>query len=137
MAVIIDKLLKSEFVFQLSESEKDSAQKIFQHLEQKRSQSHFPEEDDKLQELAELIFFFQDKDFKESAELSRYITRHRLGMRYPNLTGTLTMRDDESSWEFKNGIAPWAYRIVCEELGLGNRQSGAVPEKFIPNKNLD
>lgn len=126
---------------ELPESQKDSVEEIFKYLKERVLLSYnYSDREIKLQELAELIFFFQDKsfqDFQTRGELSKYITKHRLGMHYPNLTGTLTMRNGGDSWEFKNGIAPWAYRIVCEELDLINQKTRTVPEKFIPNKNLD
>jgi hypothetical protein len=40
------------------------------------------------------------------------------------------MRESGTEWDFRGGFPPHIYRIVCLELGLGDRHSNAVAVGF-------
>lgn len=78
-------------------------------------------------EVNELVDLFRGMGFKRSAEISRYIRAHRLGNRFPNISGFLQLekRDGDivDTWEFEGGIKPRFYREVCRRLDLDNNGS--------------
>lgn len=79
-------------------------------------------------ELAELFSLVQEiksKRFQYSSELSRYISKNKLGYDYPNISGIVTMKSSGRSWDFKGGFPSNIYRIVCTILNLRSNGSFA------------
>ena len=80
-------------------------------------------------EVEQLVALFQGMGFTKSAQISRYIREHRLGLQFPNISGFLELtRDDDGfadTWEFEGGIKPKFYAEVCNRLGLNNNGSRA------------
>lgn len=76
-------------------------------------------------ELITLIAEMRDKEFKYSKELSSYIVRHQLGIKYPNISGIIRMKNTESEWVYKGGFPRNIFAIVCKELKLSDQGSNA------------
>lgn len=76
-------------------------------------------------ELALLIMDMKEKKFSLSGDLSNYIVEHKLGFKYKNISGILSMKQDTQEWDFEGGFSPDIYRIVCKELGLVDRGTSA------------
>ena len=85
---------------------------------------------EELKELRLLVADCRNRGFKTSYQVSKYIVDNRLGYRYRHIAGDLHLRNSHDQWIYKGGIAPKYYRMLCIELGLGNKHSGAEVEKF-------
>lgn len=92
--------------------------------------------DDEAKELSELLLFFQSKNYHTSKQVSDCIRANKLGNKFPNLSGILTMKNASDSWKFEGGIAPKFYAIVCSYLSLSGQNSDAKPVDFTPYKNI-
>ena len=88
-------------------------------------------------ELYSLISDLSSKGFTHSGSLSNYIKENRLGDDYPNISGIVKMKRDEDTWDFEGGFPSNIYRIVCIELNLQNKKSGAISTGFTSYKNLN
>jgi cold shock CspA family protein len=71
-----------------------------------------------------------------SSQVSAYIVRHRLGYKYRHISGILQMELDGRVWSFDGGFPPKIYARLCQELGLGNNGSRALPREFTPYKDI-
>jgi len=87
-------------------------------------------------ELHQLLMEMHPLGFKRSNQLSAYIVEHRLGYKYQHISGILRMREADAEWDFHGGFPPQIYRIICNELGLGNQGTLAEPVKFTPFKDV-
>lgn len=85
---------------------------------------------EELKELRLLVADCRNRGFKTSYQVSRYIVNNRLGYKYRHIAGDLHLRNSYNQWIYKGGIAPKYYRMLCIELGLGNKHSDAEVEKF-------
>lgn len=79
----------------------------------------------KSEELSLLLEEMIEKNFTISSELSNYITSNKLGYKYPNIAGIVTMSDNEREWDFNGGFPPDIYRIICKELNLTDKGTSA------------
>lgn len=84
----------------------------------------------KSEELARLIIDMSEKNFRFSSELSKYITSNKLGHKYPNIAGIVTMADEEKEWDFDGGFPKDIYRIICQELSLTDKGTSARAIRF-------
>ena len=84
---------------------------------------------DEEREVEQLVALFRGMGFKRSAQISHYIRRHRLGFRFPNISGFLELTRGHAgftdTWEFEGGIKPRFYAEVCNRLELDNNGSRA------------
>jgi hypothetical protein len=87
------------------------------------------------EELHQLLTEMRPLKFKYSKQLSVYIVLHRLGYRYPNISGILRMRG-ATEWDFHGGFPTKIYKIICSELNLRNNETDARPIKFTPFKDV-
>lgn len=78
-----------------------------------------------IEELYRLVQEIQQRNFQYSSELSRYIANNKLGFKYPNISGIVTMESEATSWKFKGGFPSKIYRLVCTILDL--RSNGSYP----------
>ncbi|MBL0711138.1 MAG: hypothetical protein JJV99_09025 [Colwellia sp.] len=69
----------------------------------------------KSEELSRLLIDMAEKNFRFSSELSKYITSNKLGHKYPNIAGIVTMTDEEKEWGFDGGFPKGIYRIICQD----------------------
>lgn len=83
-----------------------------------------------LNEFKLLVAECKERGFTMSCQVSKYIVNNRLGYKYRHIAGDLHLRKSYDQWIYKGGIAPRYYRMLCIELGLGNKHSGAEVEKF-------
>ena len=74
--------------------------------------------------------------FTHSRQVSAYIVRNKLGHKYKHISGMLEMEMNGNVWNFNGGFPPKIYARLCEEIGLGNQGSTAVPGKFTPYKDI-
>ena len=88
-------------------------------------------------ELENLIAEVDAKGFTLSSELSNYITRHKLGNTYPNISGLVKMQDGLDSWNFNGGFPSSIYRIVCKELLLKGKDTTARVVGFKSYKDIN
>jgi hypothetical protein len=84
------------------------------------------------EELLKLLAEMRPLNFKSSKELSAYIVEHQLGHKYPSISGTIKMKDDETEWDLKGGFHPDTYKIICSELGLKSKGTKAQVTGFTP-----
>lgn len=84
------------------------------------------------QELDALIQRVRNQNFKYSDELTRYITDNNLGEIYPNISGIVRMKDVVNEWDYEGGFSKKIYAIICHELNLKNKNSGAQAIGFTP-----
>ena len=89
------------------------------------------------EELLQLLAEMYPLNFKESSDLSKYILKHKLGYKYPNISGIVRMKEEDTEWNFLGGFPPDIYKIVCEELNLSNRGTSARAVKFTPFKDIN
>ena len=82
------------------------------------------------EELSTLLVHMSGKNFRLSSELSKYITSNKLGDKYPNIAGIVTMSNDEREWDFDGGFPRDIYKIICQELNLIDKGTAARAIKF-------
>jgi hypothetical protein len=82
-------------------------------------------EEVELQELYDLIEEVEAQGFEYSGDLSKYISTRKLGYKYPNIAGIVTMKSRGTTWAFKGGFPSNIYRIVCTILNLSSNGSQA------------
>lgn len=87
-------------------------------------------------ELHQLLTEMRSLNFTHSKQLSAYIIEHQLGYKYQNISGIVRMREAGTEWDFHGGFPPWIYKIICQELGLGNQGTSARPVGFTPFKDV-
>ena len=87
-------------------------------------------EKSKADELYRLLAEMRPFGFTHSKQLSNYIVRHKLGYRYPNISGIVIMEDGGTEWEFPGGFPPKIYGIICRELKLDNQRTSARAKDF-------
>lgn len=97
-----------------------------------RAHQQRTEEEEFLQLVAELSAL----GFTHSNQVSRHIVANKLGHKYRHISGILQMESQGNVWDFNGGFPPKIYARLCEELGLGNQGSRAVPRKFTPYKDI-
>ena len=88
------------------------------------------------EEFRQLVAEMSVLGFTYSSQVSAYIVRNRLGHKYKHISGILQMEMDGNVWSFNGGFPPNIYARLCEELGLGNQGSRAVPREFTPYKDI-
>ncbi len=81
-------------------------------------------------ELSSILIDMSGKGFKLSSQLSKYITSNKLGNKYPNIAGIVTMSNDEKEWDFDGGFPTNIYRIICQELDLTDKGTRSKAIKF-------
>lgn len=83
-------------------------------------------------ELYNLLKELRGKYFKDTGELSRYIVKNGLGLKYPNITGTVKMEDKSSghTWNFEGGFSDLMYKRIKSELELNDCDSSARSTGF-------
>lgn len=74
--------------------------------------------------------------FTHSSQVSSYIMRHKLSLKYKNISGVVCMEKGGRTWDFKGGFPSHIYANICDGLGLGNNNSSAKVVDFTPFKNL-
>jgi cold shock CspA family protein len=87
-------------------------------------------------EFSELVEETRELGFEYSSDLSAYIRRCRLGLKYQHISGHLEMKMDGESWTFDGGFPPNIYARLCRELDLKNYGSSAKPSNFTSYKDL-
>lgn len=89
----------------------------------------------KSEELSRLLIDMAENNFRFSSELSKYITSNKLGHKYPNIAGIVTMTDEEKEWDFDGGFPKGIYRIICQELSLTDKGTSARAIGFTSYKD--
>jgi cold shock CspA family protein len=88
-------------------------------------------------EFEALVEEIRSLGFQRSSEVSSYIVKRRLGLKYQHISGHLEMCKNGDTWTFDGGI-PWTiYSRLCIELGLENNGSSARVLKFTSYKALN
>lgn len=82
------------------------------------------------QELYSLITEIEQLDFNTSSQLSYHISKNKLGYKYPNISGVITMKQQSNTWNFKGGFPPKIYRIICTALEMTSQGTTAKTVKF-------
>ena len=94
-------------------------------------------EETEAQELHKLLTEMRPLHFRDSGALSEYIVENQLGYKYPHISGVVRMADADAEWDFHGGFPPKIYRIICEELKLGDRGTDARAISFTSFEQLD
>ncbi|PSV86351.1 hypothetical protein [Photobacterium leiognathi] len=86
-----------------------------------KTQSMYGLSSDETMEFEELLREMRPMNFVSSKQLSNYIVKHKLGNKYPNISGIARMSNGEREWNFEGGFPPEIYKIICQELDLCNQ----------------
>lgn len=84
-------------------------------------------------EFNQMLKEFENKDFSLSSQVSKYIIYNNIGKKYQYISGNLQMmrgNNHDSVWNFKGGIAPQYFARLCQELGLGTKETNARVVSF-------
>ena len=81
-------------------------------------------------EFQQLIAEMTPLGFTNSSQVSSYIMRNKLGLKYKHISGVVTMKKDGSTWDFKGGFPPKIYAEICSALDLDNNGSYAKVVSF-------
>jgi len=87
-------------------------------------------------EFEQLVSEMMPLNFTSSSEVSLYIMRNKLGFKYKNISGILTMAQDGKEWGFRGGFPPNIYARLCSRLGLHNKGSRAKAIHFESFKSI-
>ncbi len=116
--------------------EQDVARKVEEANWQRLIDEQNAKEEIEEEEFEQLVSEMAPLGFTESAQVSAYIVRNKLGYKYKNISGILEMELGGNTWNFKGGFPPKIYARLCQELGLSNRATQAKPGKFESFKEL-
>ncbi|WP_123777520.1 hypothetical protein [Vibrio rhodolitus] len=72
-------------------------------------------------EMEALLCQMRPMNFRTSKQLSNYIVQHKLGNKYPTISGIARMTNGYDEWNFDGGFPPEIYKIICRELQLSNQ----------------
>ena len=89
------------------------------------------------QEFQALVAEIRQVGFTRSVDVSRYIVRHRLGYKYRNISGILTMERNGEQWVLPGGFPKDVFARLCATLGLAHKGTESVPIDFVPFKDLE
>jgi cold shock CspA family protein len=87
-------------------------------------------------EFEALVAEIEPLGFQQSSEVSKYIVRCRLGLKYQHISGHLEMSMNGESWTFDGGFPPAIYSRLCTEIGLKNNGSSARATRFTSYKAM-
>lgn len=97
-------------------------------------------DDNKIDEMHEficMVYFFKDKRFTHSKQLSNFIIKNNLKGLFPSLVGKLQMQKPNGEiFIYLAAVHPEYYSKLCEVLGLQGQQSKNTPKNFTPYKNI-
>jgi len=88
-------------------------------------------------EFQQLIAEIKPLAFTHSSQVSSYIMRNKLGLKYKHISGVVTMEKDGNTWDFKGGFPPKIYAKICSALDLDNNGSYAKVVGFNSFNKLD
>lgn len=107
-------------------------ERIKRNAEIERLNQQYELEENEFKALVEEMRQF---NFTKSAQVSDYIVRHNLGLKYQNILGILEMTKDGNTWNFRGGFPPKIYAKLCAELELGNEGTNARAGNFTSFKD--
>lgn len=99
---------------------KDSIKKVKEAKEGEKLSDRSEEE-----QYQALVEKMRPKNFTLSHEVSMYIIQHKLHEKYGKLAGNLELEKNGSSFTYRGGISPAFYARLCQDLNLGDKNSGA------------
>lgn len=88
-------------------------------------------------EFQQLIAEMKPLAFTHSSQVSSYIMKNKLGLKYKHISGVVTMEKDGNTWDFKGGFPPKIYAQICSALDLHNNGSYAKVVGFNSFNKLD
>tara|TARA_R110000737_G_scaffold309794_1_gene318246 strand:+ start:2257 stop:3087 length:831 start_codon:yes stop_codon:yes gene_type:complete len=83
--------------------------------------------------IAEMIPLY----FTHSSQVSSYIMRNKLGLKYKHISGVVIMEKNGNTWDFRGGFPPNIYAQICSALDLDNNGSYAKVVGFNSFNKLD
>jgi cold shock CspA family protein len=101
--------------------EAEALQKLEDAKWQKSMQEQIAQHEIEDKEFRQLVEEMAPLGFTHSNQVSSYIMRNRLGDKYKNISGVLTIEKDGNTWNFNGGFPPKIYAKLCSELDLGNQ----------------
>jgi len=126
------------------ENEEDSARKeaeTLQKIEEEKAEKLRVEQRVQQQiednEFEQLVAEMTPLGFTHSSQVSSYIMRNKLGYKYKNISGIVTMAQDGREWDFKGGFPPSVYAKLCSKLDLDNEGSHARVVDFNSFKKIN
>ncbi|MCX7205493.1 MAG: cold shock domain-containing protein [Proteobacteria bacterium] len=126
------KILEKEKNRKYEEIQKIEATRLQKIADQTAAQKEVEED-----EFRKLVADMSTLGFTRSKDLSAYIVRHKLGHKYPHISGILQMANGGDVWDFNGGFPSKIYARLCSELGLINQGSSARPLKFTAYKDIN
>ncbi len=107
--------------------EKYAIEKMLAEEESKRKQEIKKEQQiNESSEFELLVKEIEALGFTKSTEVSKYIVKKKLGIKYQHISGYLEMSNKGRTWEFKGGFPTHIYRRLCERLNLENNNSNST-----------
>jgi cold shock CspA family protein len=110
-------------------------ERLAQQELQRETERHQVEIENK--EFQQLIAEMKPLAFTHSSQVSSYIMRNKLGLKYKHISGVVTMEKDGNTWDFKGGFPPNIYAQICSALDLANNGSYARVVGFNSFNKLD
>ena len=104
--------------------------------------TYLKDNEDKIQkrieggEFEQLVVELISLRFMYSSQVSAYIMSNKLGSKYKNISGVLTMAKDGREWAFNGGFPPNIYARLCSRLDLNNKGSRAKVIRFKSFKKI-
>jgi hypothetical protein len=105
-------------------------QKAKRQEEDTKRQEQEAKQQEEEAEFHELVTEMSAQGFSHSRQVSNYIMRNKLGYKYKNISGVVTMEKEGRQWDFKGGFPPKIYARLCSELCLSDQGSTAIAVKF-------
>ncbi|AFZ42827.1 Cold-shock protein DNA-binding protein [Halothece sp. PCC 7418] len=118
------------------EAKRQEQMRIAKENEIRRLGEDYDLEESEARELYQLLTEMCPLNFTHSKQLSNYIVQHKLGYKYPNISGIVRMEAAGREWDFHGGFPTSIYRIICQELNLDNQRTPARPIRFTPFKDV-
>jgi len=87
-------------------------------------------------EFSQLVAEMAPLGLTHSTQVSSYIVKNKLGLKYKNISGIVKMKQEGTEWNFKGGFPPNIYARLCEALDLQNNGTSARVVGFTSFKDL-
>lgn len=114
----------------------EARRKIEEEKLQKQIEEQKIQEEIEEKEFEQLLAEMKPLGLTKSQDVSQYIINNRLGQKYKNISGIVTMEQDGISWDFRGGFPSKIYARLCKELGLVNQNTRARVVGFKSFKDL-
>jgi cold shock CspA family protein len=118
------------------QKEREALQKIEEVKRQKLIEKEKIQKEIEEKEFEQLVAEMKFLGMTQSNQVSSYIMKNKLGYKYKNISGIVTMEKDGTSWNFNGGFPSRIYAMLCKELGLKSKGTQSRVVGFKSFKDL-